>query len=135
MTMKTRIKQLTATQKAFHKKWLLALRSPRKYPKSRRALRNSQGFCCLGVALDLCKVEWVSPEVNGGFNFTITGKKEYLKESEVLSRAGVQKLGLTRAEMSDLTRINDSADTFTPVRTYIRDLMKHREQHYRAGIR
>lgn len=134
MTLKTRIKQLTATQKAFHKKWLLALRSPRKYPKTQGSLRDIRGFCCLGVGLDLCKVEWDAPDSDAGDEtYDIMGRKRDLKDCEALSHKGRAKFGLTQAEMNDLASLNDRVTTFAPVREYIRNLMKHREQHYREG--
>lgn len=49
-------------------KWIEALRSG-KYKQSKKALRNDDGFCCLGVACDLMDSEWKYQDDEGEYYF------------------------------------------------------------------
>lgn len=91
-------------------KWMESLRSGR-YPQTRSCLKDSDGFCCLGVLADIQGAEWDGdqPRLNGDF----AGHEEggWLKESV----AG----GLHLRVQRELSNLNDGGAHFIAIADFI----------------
>lgn len=105
--------------------WLLDLRSG-KYPKTKKHLKDTTGYCCLGVLLATepgvgFKAEPANCVTGTYFPHTLPGHHEpvYLHSGHKLSEAGRRHFGLERVDHDALTGLNDLHDTFEPVIAYI----------------
>lgn len=103
-------------------KWTAALRSG-NYPQTKHVLRNTQGFCCLGVLADLIDPDawypdndqrqpWagVSPE---GLKLTV---------GAALPRWVLDQVGLTTTQQERLTRLNDGGASFATIANEIEEM-------------
>jgi hypothetical protein len=111
-------------KKEWADKWVDALRNG-PYTQTRRMLRGSEGFCCLGVLCDLVKDE---PLVQGrwreGFVTAISFEVSHTLQSAVLPQR-VQKLvgmssenGLLKnseGSSTTLSTLNDDGKTFDEI--------------------
>lgn len=111
-------------------KWVRALRSG-KYKQATGALRNEDGFCCLGVLCDVYDPDkWVQPippldedeDDDGKWNYADDGDNYMYDTTEVLPEHITRIAGLTAqnpevpygidGEMKSLASINDDGATF-----------------------
>ena len=95
-------------------RWLYALGSG-KYPKTKSNLKDSAGYCCLGVLAD---IEGKLEEHEGrGF---VRG--DYLFNDKYLSwlpPSFRHQVGLKDSDTKNLAKLNDSNNTFKEVMEYI----------------
>jgi hypothetical protein len=94
-------------------KWLGALRSG-KYRQTRNAVRDEQGFCCLGVLCDVAGAEWKSND--SGFyvayrdDSSVTGTPETLDD----------EIGLLAEHREAVMSLNDlDGKSFSEIADYI----------------
>jgi hypothetical protein len=88
--------------------WLVALRSG-EYKQTRKFLKNSVGFCCLGALCDVAGATWdkSSASVDG------------VRSSGLLSAPTLDKFGLTGDEQHELAHMNDDGKTFAEIADHI----------------
>ncbi len=103
----------------FKAKWIADLR---KYPKTTSYLKNSKGYCCLGVAcLTLgAKFEVRSFLETGGLaedRPILNGRN--LANGEGLDHSTLDLIGLTDNQQNKLIALNDCSTTFEPVIAWI----------------
>ena len=82
-------------------RWVAALEGPYADKKTVAELKNNEGFCCLGVLIDIEKA-WVEGE-QANHNYFPLGP-----------------MGLSGQMQEQLWELNDENDTFAPVIEYIR---------------
>lgn len=86
----------------YTKPWIDALRSG-DYKQGHTFLHSHDKFCCLGVGLDVMGCEWVEhPRDRGTF-----AASDSLMSFHVLTPSQLQRLGISRAEMTVLYEAND----------------------------
>lgn len=112
--------------KKYAVKWAKALRSG-KYQQSRMALRNSKGYCCLGVACEITGRP-LNRKIGGCFTIKGSNKTDFLPK--VVQRAlkmhssnGAQKDGnslkIGQSLFKTLSRANDFGMSFSDIADYI----------------
>jgi hypothetical protein len=114
-----------ALNKRFKKRWLKALRSG-DYKQARNSLHNEVGFCCLGVATDICDPGcWSKRPVQSASS---VGPKEFLyREHRVmLIPTLLREQGLNLTEAKYLAKMNDGtaglkAHSFEEIADYIEE--------------
>lgn len=100
-------------------KWLEALRSG-KYQQTRKVLRDSNGYCCLGVLCDVMGVEWVKDD--GCFLVLYdngegrVGREAGMPPSEIMREAKLDELFA-----GVLAEGNDAGDTFAELAARIEE--------------
>lgn len=96
-------------------KWCVALRSG-EYPQTCGALRNKDGYCCLGVFLDVVDPEgWLD-----GDPLRIGGDLHRLGNENELLAATCHPLGLSLYHERELIDRNDTrGDSFVEIADYI----------------
>ena len=99
-------------------KWVTALRSG-KYNQTRSVLKDSNGYCCLGV---LCEVSKQMTGFGIAENKKEIGKEECLgttitKWAELSSRNG--NVVIINGKLDNLASHNDSFNTFLEIATAI----------------
>lgn len=104
----------------FKKRWIADLR---KYPKTRSYLKNSTGYCCLGVA---CLTLGATFEDNFGTSPADADQRPILNgrnlaEGEGLTCETLDLIGLTMSNQNTLIDLNDRSDTFEPVIEWIEE--------------
>lgn len=87
----------------FQKKWCEALLSG-EYPQTKGVLRNDQGYCCVGVALDLVDPKgWRADDAKG--------RTEYfwkMVSPNFVSGYGIdENIGLNSVQLHKLADMND----------------------------
>lgn len=103
--------------------WLKALRSD-EYTQTKRVLRDSKGFCCLGVLSDLAIKSGEFSEAQwrnncGIMAFTAPGEGDYQSLTEsVRIWAGLSGLACRR-ETHTLANMNDNGVSFAGIADYI----------------
>lgn len=105
------------------KKWITALKSG-KYVQSQHALRNTSGYCCLGVLCDIYrktkKKKGVCWTKSYEFKKTFLGETNYLPK-EVRKWAGMEsELVFSTSIERNLARMNDAdMQSFNKIADYI----------------
>lgn len=97
----------------FKAKWIADLR---KYPKTRSYLKNSTGYCCLGVA---CLTLGAKFEERSMKRPILNGIN--LADGEALTPCTLDQIGLTMSNQNTLIDLNDRSDTFDPVIEWIEE--------------
>lgn len=90
-------------------KWLAALK---EYPKTKARLKTSEGFCCLGVLVDICEGSKVWER--GPYCFSVRVSGLYCSTS-----VPKKYKNLEPDEISALMGLNDNNQTFEPVIEFI----------------
>lgn len=104
--------------------WVSDLKSG-KYPKTKGHLKDTTGYCCLGVLLETAGGGFTDKTWNKDVCFLPVKDMCYLPvnvsltRSNELSEAGKEQFGLTHGQHDDLTHLNDESDTFAEVIDYI----------------
>ena len=93
----------------YKKEWLEALKT---YPKTKGRLKDSQGYCCLGVLADITGNLSADKDGYGWVNDSTASLPYHLRE----------ELGLTLHDMKELMYLNDSNDTFKEVMECIKNI-------------
>ena len=96
-------------KKEIKKKWLTALRSG-KYKQTNGALKDKQGFCCLGV---LCDVHRIENKKRWAKDFHYYGEALILP-TEIINWAGL-KSNSPDVSGSSLAELNDYGETFEEI--------------------
>lgn len=84
-------------------KWLDALRSG-AYTQAHYRMKVGNGFCCLGVALDVAKFDWK--------DFHESLQSSYIGQ---VSQGINALIGLTRAQQNELATRNDAGRSFPEI--------------------
>jgi hypothetical protein len=96
-------------------RWLEALRS-RRYKQTSGCLRDSEGFCCLGVLCDVVApdlgLKWEKGK-SARLDFSIAGSHVTLP-LEVVEAAGVSGIGVLPFG-GNLSHLNDNGHTFAMI--------------------
>lgn len=94
--------------KKVKKEWIAALRSG-EYKRCRNVLHDGEGFCCLGVLLDIAyDGDWVSIPNGCGTPRWRLGNEELLPSGSFLRRVGISD-----DNARQLAHMNDGTDTLS----------------------
>lgn len=106
------MKPITRTREEVYNLWIAALRSG-KYKQTKAALRDSKGFCCLGVLCDLAAKD-------GGdqWNSYESYKKSFSKLPSVM-----RNYLLIEKFEQDLIEMNDSGNSFKVIAKHIEEVV------------
>lgn len=113
---------LTPQQITKNRKWIEALRSG-KYKQTKSRLRDTFGFCCLGVACDLINSDaWHFNILEKDYSFSNTNERSVLPENiqnlyGLLFDTGISMYYINEKFHVDghLTTLNDKGFTFTQI--------------------
>jgi len=101
-------------KQAIKKKWLAALRSG-DYKQTKEALRDEEGFCCLGVLCDVHRIE-NKKRWQKGFNYY---DENTILPHEIVNWAGLKNCnpGIEDSSIciSTLADLNDEGKTFKEI--------------------
>lgn len=100
----------------FKARWITDLR---KYPKTRSYLKNSTGYCCLGVACLTLGAKFEERFELGEWRPTLNGIN--LAEGQALTPCTLEQIGLAMSNQNTLIDLNDRSDTFDPVIEWIEE--------------
>jgi hypothetical protein len=98
---------MTPVQKLNVQHWAAVLRSG-AYPKTKHALKNAEGYCCLGV---LCEIHEIPFKNEDGYMFS-SGENGYSMPPQSWFEATT---GLPQNYADRLAHINDAEETFADV--------------------
>ena len=102
----------------FKKIWVKALRSG-KYKQTTHILRNTFGFCCLGVACDLFKEKHQKWE-KSNFIYNFKNEKNHSYNQNYIPRSLARKIGIDNSNQECLSRLNDiNRFSFKKIADYI----------------
>lgn len=108
----------------FQKKWCEALLSG-EYPQTKRVLRDDEGYCCVGVALDLVDPKGWRPHGESGH----TSYPWKMVSPNFVSGYGIdENIGLDSVQLHKLADMNDGrmpdnrARSFAEIAAYIAKL-------------
>ena len=107
---------MTPIQKLNVQHWAAVLRSG-AYPKTTHALKNTAGYCCLGV---LCEIHEIPFKKEDGYMFP-DGSVGYSMPPQTWFETTT---GLPQNYADRLAHINDASDTFTEVILEIERFLK-----------
>ncbi|HEV8263241.1 MAG TPA: hypothetical protein VGQ19_21085 [Burkholderiales bacterium] len=94
------------------RKWIEALRSGR-YQQTQKALRNDDGYCCLGVLCDLVDPAGWSPST------IIRGEMNHDGETGMPSDKLTDSIDLEWGKAEALAELNDKGKSFAEIADYI----------------
>ena len=99
--------------RVFAKKWVNALRSG-KYKQCQKTLHDGEGFCCLGVAIDLLGVKWrksVDGEYYPGYS-----REHMVLPDKIRKQIGMKnQAGRVVCNNVYLSELNDNGKSFDEI--------------------
>lgn len=96
---------MTPTQKLNVETWVAALKSG-TYPQAKKALKNEDGYCCLGVLCEINKVPFID---GSGYQFPNGRTSNGMSSGEWFE----EMTGLSFDDAGRLICINDDDDSVT----------------------
>lgn len=104
----------------FKAKWIAALRSG-DYQQTQETLRDSKGFCCLGVACDVFDPDGWQLLTNATYNYMYDDGKVSEIFTALLRERMLRNIGMPDLAQYQLTVRNDRGDSFAAIANYIEE--------------
>lgn len=102
-------------------KWIEALRSG-KYQQARRALRDGDRYCCLGVLCDVAELgEWVEPQDERGvYEMRFDVPSGSTAREDMLPQSTLKEIGMQDHQQDFCWKMNDEErKSFSEIADYI----------------